>query len=55
MIPVKVIGLLVSAAGLGLNLVSGWVDDQKTKEFVAEEVERQLNERDNEEESEDEE
>lgn len=43
MIPVRMIGLLVSAAGFGLNLVSGWVEEQQTKKFIEEEVDRQLN------------
>jgi len=55
MIPIKAIGLIVTAAGAGLSFVSSWVEDQKTKEMVAEEVERQLAERENEEETNDEE
>lgn len=51
MINLKLIGLLASAAGVGLNLVSGWVEDQKTQAYVREEVARQLSERNTEEES----
>lgn len=51
MINLKLIGLLASAAGVGLNLVSGWVEDQKTQAYVREEVVRQLSERNTEEES----
>lgn len=54
MINLKLIGLLASAAGVGLNLVSGWVEDQKTQAYVREEVARQLSERNTEEEESDE-
>ena len=53
-IPTKAIGLLLAAAGLGVNFASGLIEDAKTRRMIEEEVEKQLNER-NKEESEDEE
>lgn len=43
---VKVIGMGASLAGIAISLLSDWVDEQKMKESVREEVDKVLAERD---------
>lgn len=42
---VKVIGTAASLAGIAISLLSDWVDEQKMKESVREEVDKALTER----------
>lgn len=42
---VKLIGLGASVAGVVISLLSDWVDEQKMKETVREEVDKALTER----------
>lgn len=42
---VKLIGLGASVAGVAISLLSDWVDEQKMKESVREEVDKALTER----------
>lgn len=42
---VKVIGMGASLAGIAISLLSDWVDEQKMKESVREEVDKVLAER----------
>lgn len=42
---VKVIGAAASLAGIAIGLLSDWVDEQKMKESVREEVDKVLAER----------
>ena len=35
---IKTIGIITSAAGFGLSLISGWVDDKKMEIEVAKQV-----------------
>lgn len=42
---VKVIGMGASLAGIAIGLLSDWVDEQKMKESVREEVDKVLAER----------
>ena len=42
---VKVIGMGASLAGIAISLLSDWVDEQKMKESVREEVDKALTER----------
>ena len=42
---VKLIGMGASLAGIAISLLSDWVDEQKMKETVREEVDKALTER----------
>ena len=42
---VKLIGLWASVAGVAISLLSDWVDEQKMKESVREEVDKALAEK----------
>lgn len=42
---VKIIGMGASLAGIAISLLSDWVDEQKMKETVKEEVDKAMTER----------
>ena len=46
----KVIGMITSVAGIVLNMVSSWLDDQKMEELAEEKVEAALAKREKKEE-----
>ena len=50
---IKIIGLIATVAGVGVNLLSEWVDDKKMDEKIEEKVNEALavRDRENEEES----
>lgn len=49
---VKIIGLFVTVAGIGVNLLSEWVDDKKMDEKIEEKVNKALAVKDKEDEEE---
>lgn len=47
-LPIKAIGVIATLLGMGVTLISGWVEDQKTSMMIDEKIDEALAKREEE-------